>query len=1629
MSQKLSFRTQTSNGAGGAPRVEINGGYQVGTTDLRDDGWHHVVAVFPEGVDNVNDILLYVDGSLQVNSATLGQALNTAVGADVRLGRDFNAANDWLGALDDMRIYNAALDAGAVADLFNFVAPPTMDLTGVTVAVEDDSTFTTGVGGLTSVGLLTIADAKTLTTGGSGPVSFASTAFGGTSASITANTLTRLGTIDDGGAAVTITVNGTSSLILDNGTANTLGAGSTFNVAGGQLVVAASSNPLDGASVVLSGGALALTDMTGTAGDAGSITLDSALDVLADSTLIAGRFGDGLAGPKTIVLGSAANGLTITSGTLGVRTSDDYTLNLNGPISGAGRIEFLGGTVAVTSTGNTLGQVAAKSGANVVGLGSNIVATERYEFSPVLTIAADLGAGADSAAAVWIGADNAVDGTVSLTGNNAYTGETRIVRGVLRADEGAGLPTDGGIEFASTGNTNLAVLATSGTLTRTIADTTLTPAAAGQISWAAGRGGFAAEGGDLTVTLTGTADPLTWGSLDNGFAGQTIQFGSPDTDGVVTLTSNIDLDGAANRLIQVYSGSTTKLTGAISGGATSNEFRLNDAGGSGAFGGRLILDPVATNTFVSRFELNEGFLRTAVDGPVVGLSPDARLEFEANSNARPAILESNGTFSRTIGTAAGNVQWQGNGGGFAAVGGPLTVSLINGEVDEQLVWGNGTTGFNGKWLMFGSPEADDAVTLTNGISGGNGNRNIRVFDNPDTAADYAILAGVLHNFRTMAVAGDGTLVIANSVKIDNGGGTGYDFNINESATVIVNGLLGLMDDMNVQGDGSTLGGIGVINQHTIAGTTSRVNIQPGENIAPGTLVGMINGVGTLTFEQDAGDELYLSTDSIYQWEIDDTGANDTVAVTGLAGGALVLRDQWNINVNDLGIGLVLPTTEYVLFDLNEFIGLTEHATARIGDGAITNFLATAPAGWDLRDMAVRFADIGNAGGDPRVYMTGLAKLPLLESFQSGTWGDEASWDGDPGQTPEAASDTRVLGGHTITVAATGETQVLEIQDTASVVVADGGVLGGAPIYRVDVLAGGGLTVQGGGAANATTVNTAGDLTVESAGTLNAATVNSAGTTQFQSGSLGAIGTLNVTGGTATISSPAITTINASGGVLNTGASVIDLNVLGGATVNTTAAVTVTNVVVSDGGMMTLGGAMGIDGKLVVHGTAIQAGVNAVTIAEGAAIDFGSGTYKGTYTATAGSFQASGAISNAGAENIVLGGAGSVLTVNASAGITFGGQSMNNDTNGTFPAGGSLASNAPSYSLTASGGDIYNTADQGYFAYQAFDGTQPFDVWGLVAPVADGELSGFVGGTNAWKKAGLMVRDSLNDNSRNIFVLVPELDANGINIQMRSVDGGASISGSTNPAAGTKTGMRVPHAEGVFLRLVYAGDGLGLDAYYSDSLTPDPSLASGDWILINDPVWDTVGNVTSPLNLGASMVGDGSDTIYVGLALTSHSTAEQTTAAFEQLNGFALDAVPSFNNLSGEGTIVGGAAISGQVSPGASPGVIVIDGDATFDATSTYLWQIGDRIDVLDGDLTLLGGQLIIDELTLVEAYTLMTFEPGRLMGQFDPATALPDGYSVEYDNAGGEIRVVPEPATLALLFLGSMAAIRRRRRS
>ena len=119
--QKWIFRVQETNGTLGAIRIEVNGGYQVGNIDVRDDQWHHVAAVLPDdGSPDVNEISLYVDGFQESISAQLDEPINTAAGV-VRIGQSPWGTRPFTGRIDDVRIYDKAFTRDEMRQIFGNV--------------------------------------------------------------------------------------------------------------------------------------------------------------------------------------------------------------------------------------------------------------------------------------------------------------------------------------------------------------------------------------------------------------------------------------------------------------------------------------------------------------------------------------------------------------------------------------------------------------------------------------------------------------------------------------------------------------------------------------------------------------------------------------------------------------------------------------------------------------------------------------------------------------------------------------------------------------------------------------------------------------------------------------------------------------------------------------------------------------------------------------------------------------------------------------------------------------------------------------------------------------------------------------------------------------------------------------------------------------------------------------------------------------------------------------------------------------------------------------------------------------------------------------------------------------------
>ena len=179
--------------------------------------------------------------------------------------------------------------------------------------------------------------------------------------------------------------------------------------------------------------------------------------------------------------------------------------------------------------------------------------------------------------------------------------------------------------------------------------------------------------------------------------------------------------------------------------------------------------------------------------------------------------------------------------------------------------------------------------------------------------------------------------------------------------------------------------------------------------------------------------------------------------------------------------------------------------------------------------------------------------------------------------------------------------------------------------------------------------------------------------------------------------------------------------------------------------------------------------------------------------------------------------------------------------GAVGASGSAAydSNAAAFTVKGAGADVWGTADAFHYAYTTLTGDGS-----IVARVAS------TSNTAAWVKAGVMIRASLNANSAHGFMLVSY--SKGLAFQRRTVTGGTSTS-----TAGALAGA--PY----WVRLDRAGD----------TVTAYQSKDGVNWVV--------VGTDTIPMGT----------TVYVGLAVSSHTTSTAATGVFDNV---------SINGVTGEG---------------------------------------------------------------------------------------------------------------------------------
>ncbi len=214
--------------------------------------------------------------------------------------------------------------------------------------------------------------------------------------------------------------------------------------------------------------------------------------------------------------------------------------------------------------------------------------------------------------------------------------------------------------------------------------------------------------------------------------------------------------------------------------------------------------------------------------------------------------------------------------------------------------------------------------------------------------------------------------------------------------------------------------------------------------------------------------------------------------------------------------------------------------------------------------------------------------------------------------------------------------------------------------------------------------------------------------------------------------------------------------------------------------------------------------------------------------------------------------------------------------------------AGTYTMTGSGTDIWNNADEFHYVYKTLTGAGS-----IVARVQS------VSNTNSWAKAGVMIRETLDPGSKHAMMVVTP--GQGVSFQRRTV----ADSGSTDTTTG---GISAP-----YWVKIERGVASNFSAYHSaDGVS-----------------WQMQG---TPENIQM-----GSD-IYIGLAVTSHDAARTCEAVFSDVTTTGTVGAQWANQDIG---ILSNAAEPLYVAvsnAGGAPAIVVHDdpGAATIDTWTEWL---------------------------------------------------------------------------------------------
>jgi autotransporter-associated beta strand protein len=753
--------------------------------------------------------------------------------------------------------------------------------------------------------------------------------------------LTMGGVISDGGSAYGLTKEGAGTLSL-TGAANTYTGNTTLNAGG--LNLGASNKLADSSNIIVNGGRFDLllgtgavetvANVTVTGGyisGSGNVTLNK-LNATngfnfqnADNAISANLGGGNITkttGGTVTLSGNNTNtgGLTVDGGTL--------ILSKKTSLYGGVEASWIKSKITVNSGGTltfSIGGATDFSTANVTTLLANLtgdVTDGGFKGGSTLGLSVSTAASVADAIADTTGTGGGVISlykagtTLTLTGNNTYTGDTTISAGSLTISAGGRL---GGGNYAgniiNNGILNLAT-GTTQTLSGNISGTGGLTNGTGQVITLSGDNSYSGGAtlststfvlghknafGTGTVAIGASQAPLISAGVDLSGANAIANNVAMNSNFLITGSNNMTLSGIltlnGNRMLTVSNTAATVLSGPIhlSDGVTSGTLTLTAQTGSGPLTVSGLIDEGAAPqglkfSFTTSALIKLSNVGNSYTGATEGIgTATGNLEISklANGGSVSSIGASTSDASNLILSADSTLRYVGIGDTTDRL---FTVSGVRGGINSS---GSGALNFtNNGSIAYGAAGAARTLTLTGTNTGANtltptiANNGVGgIVSLSKTGTGNWILAGsnTYNGTTTVGTTGgadEGTLELSGLGKISNAATTVYAGNLDLGTTTQAITTLGLGAGASGTAANVLIGSGGVLNLGGTLTYTATNNPNGATISGAGTL--NLNGNRTLNVNDSTAASVDLTISSIIA---DGTGAN---SINKAQAGTLVL---------------------------------------------------------------------------------------------------------------------------------------------------------------------------------------------------------------------------------------------------------------------------------------------------------------------------------------------------------------------------------------------------------------------------------------------------------------------------------------------------------------------------------------------------------------------------------------------------------------------------------------------------------------------------------------------------------------------------------------------------------------------